>query len=123
MKKRVLVVDDDPHIIYSVKGGLEEIDPGFEITGVGCGEECIELLKTERPDLILMDIMMPDMDGWDTTVWIKENEELKGIPIIFLTAKTDSLSRRMGLLTSEDYIEKPFEALDLKNRIDAVLAK
>ncbi|MEE8358005.1 MAG: response regulator [Candidatus Hydrothermarchaeales archaeon] len=123
MKKRVLIVDDDPDIIYSVKSGLEDIDPSFVVTGAGGGEECLELLKTERPDLILMDIMMPEIDGWDTTARIKENEELKGIPIIFLTAKTDSLSKGMGMLTSEDYIVKPFDTVDLKNRIDTVLAK
>ncbi len=123
MKKRVLIVDDDPDIIYSVKAGLEDIDPGIEVSGAGDGEECLELLKTERPDLILMDIMMPEIDGWDTTARIKENEELKGIPIIFLTAKTDSLSKGMGRLTSEDYIEKPFDTVDLKNRIDDVLSK
>ncbi|MEE8357829.1 MAG: response regulator [Candidatus Hydrothermarchaeales archaeon] len=123
MKKRVLIVDDDPHIIYSVKAGLEDIDPSFEVTGVSGGEECLELLKTERPDLILMDIMMSKIDGWDTTAKIKENEELNGIPIIFLTAKTDLLSKGMGMLTSEDYIEKPFDTVDLKNRIDTVLAK
>lgn len=121
MKKNVLLVDDDPHIIFSVKAGLEDLDPSLNITGVESGRECMEYLEKHRPDLILMDIMMPEMDGWDVTALIKENQELKDIPLIFLTAKTDSISKGMGLLTSEDYIEKPFKAMDLKKRIDAVL--
>ncbi len=123
MKKNILIVDDDAHVIYSVKAGLEDIDPAFVVTGVESGEECMKYLKSNRPNLILMDIMMPEMDGWDVTARIKEKDELKDIPIIFLTAKTDSLSKGMGMLTSEDYIEKPFDALDLKRRIDAVLVE
>ena len=121
MKKKVLIVDDNPPMIFSVKAGLEDIDPSFEVAGVESGEECLAYLKTNRPDLILMDIMMPEMDGWDVTARIKENEELKDIPIIFLTAKGDSLSKGLGMLTSEDYVEKPFDSLDLKRRIDKVL--
>ena len=123
MKKRVLVVDDDHDILYSVKAVLEDMDSGFNVTGVDSGEKCLDLLRTERPDLILMDIIMPEMDGWDVIARIKENQKLRGIPIIVFSARVDFLSKAMGRLVSEDYVEKPFEALDLKNRIDAVLDK
>ncbi len=123
MEKKVLVVDDDPHILYCVKAVLEDIDPSYNVTRIGGGEECLEYLKTNRPDVILMDILMPGMDGWDVTAKIKEDEELQNIPLIFFTAKTDSVSKVLGKLISEDYIEKPFENQNLMDRIDAVISK
>jgi CheY-like chemotaxis protein len=122
MTKKVLVVDDEPTITLSVKEGLEYLDADFNVTCVKSGEECIDLLKKNQlPDLILLDIMMPGMNGWDVAAEIKKNPEWNRIPVVFLTAKTDSDSKSFGKIVSQDYVEKPFEIKDLKNRIDKLL--
>lgn len=122
-KKMILLVDDNSDLIYSVKTGLEAISKSYEVTGVESGRACLEFLKKHTPDLILLDIMMPRMDGWDVCAKIKSNKKTENIPIIFLTAKTDPISKGMGRLASADYIEKPIEIKDLKKRIDAVVSK
>jgi DNA-binding response OmpR family regulator len=71
----------------------------------------------------LLDIMMPEINGWDVYARLQENEEWKKIPVVFLTAKTDDYSKGFGKLVSEDYIEKPFELDELAIRIDEVLKK
>ena len=121
MTTKLLVVDDNPDIVFSVKASLEELGKGYVVTGTNSGKECLKMLKKQRPDLILLDIMMPEMDGWAVAAAIKSDAKLKGIPIIFLTAKTDDLSKGMGSLTAADYIEKPFDAADLDKRIQAAL--
>ena len=121
MAKRIMVVDDNPDVVFSVKNGLESISDEFFIQGVESGEKCLELLETEKPDLILLDIMMPGMSGWKTFDKIKENDSWKGIPIVFLTARTDRVAKNAGAFLGEDYIEKPFEIHDLKLRIEKAL--
>ena len=123
MVKKVLVVDDNPDVIFSVKNGLGSLDKDFKIKGVDSGRKCLEFLQTEKPDLILMDIMMPEMSGWKTFDKIKENNAWKDIPIIFLTARTDRVAKNAGGFLGEDYIEKPFEIKDLIVRINKVLKK
>lgn len=121
-EKKIMVVDDNQDLIYSVKRSLGDIAPNFSIIGAGGGKECISLLEDgEIPDLILLDIMMPDIDGWETAAQIKSNASWRSIPLIFLTARTDDLSKGMGKLTAEDYIEKPFDIYDLKKRIQKAL--
>ncbi len=121
MNKKIMVVDDNPDLIYSVKRSLCDIASGYTIMGAGGGKQCIDLLKKgEIPDLILLDIMMPDMDGWDVAAEIKSNPAWRKIPVVFLTAKTDVMSKGMGRL-AEGYIEKPFDIYDLKKKVDAVL--
>ncbi|MEK6808750.1 MAG: response regulator, partial [Nanoarchaeota archaeon] len=95
----------------------------YEVKGVENGKECLDFLSKQKPDLILLDIMMPGMDGWDVCAKIKGKKDTANIPIIFLTAKTDPISKSMGRLASKDYIEKPFELKDLKRRIDKGLEK
>jgi len=119
--KVILLVDDNPDLLYSVKKGLESISKGFEIVTVEGGKECLQSLKKMKPDLILLDIMMPGMDGWDTCAKIKSNKKTENIPIVFLTAKIDPVSKSMGRLASADYITKPFDMKDLKKRIDSVI--
>ena len=122
-KKKIMVVDDNHDVIYSVKTGLESVSSDYEIIGAQGGKECLELLKKQAPDLILLDIMMPNMDGWDVCAKIKSNKKTENIPIAFLTAKTDPISKGIGRLASSDYIEKPFNVKDLKKRIDTLLKK
>ena len=122
-KKLILVVDDNKDLIYSMKEGLASISKNYDVIGAESGRECLELLKSKSPDLILLDIMMPSMDGWDVCAKIKADKKTEKIPIVFLTAKTDPISKSMGRLASEDYIEKPFDMSDLKRRVDKVILK
>ena len=121
MSKKILIVDDNPDVIFSIKNGLESISDDYQIIGVGSGKECLQFLEKETPDLILLDIMMPDMSGWKTFDKIKEKENWRDIPIVFLTARTDPVAKNAGGFLGEDYIEKPFEITDLKERIDKIL--
>ena len=122
-KYSILVVDDNPDLVYSIEEGLKSVTDAFKITGVSGGRECLNILKTKSFDLILLDIMMPGMDGWDVCAKIKSNKKTENIPIVFLTAKTDPISKGMGKLASSDYIEKPFDIKNLKKRIDSVMKK
>jgi len=121
MAKKIMVVDDNPDVIFSVKSGLENVTDDFRIIGVESGKKCLEFLETEKPDLILLDIMMPGMSGWKTFDKIKENESWKKIPVVFLTVRTDRVAKSAGGFLGEDYVEKPFNIKDLKLRIDQVL--
>ena len=124
MKKKILVIDDNPMIIFSVKEGLENKFDAFSVDGAEGGKKCFELLeKGLIPDLILLDIMMPDMNGWDVYARLQDNEAWKKIPIIFLTAKTDDYSKGFGKLVCEKYIEKPFELDELAQSINQTLEK
>jgi CheY-like chemotaxis protein len=124
MVKKIMVVDDDPGVIYTVKHGIEGLDPDYEITAVKSGRECLDLLKNkEIPDLILLDIMMPEMSGWETYQKIKEEDDWKNIPIVFLTARTDNIAKDAGGFLGDDYIEKPFKVPELKERIDKILKR
>ncbi len=81
MVKKILIVDDDSGVNYTVKNGLEELDAEYKVDSVESGEKCLELLKNNQiPDLILLDIMMPEMSGWETYNKIKENLSWKNIP-------------------------------------------
>jgi CheY-like chemotaxis protein len=123
MKRKIMVVDDNPDILYSVRNGLETLDPDMSVMGVSSGKECLDTVKDVKPELILMDIMMPGMDGWDTVAKLKTDKSTADIPIIFLTGKGDPFSKSMGTLTSADYIVKPFHTVDLRDRILKALKK
>jgi len=122
MAKTIVVVDDEPDIILSVKYGLEDFTDEYIVLAAGSGHECFELLKKGQiPDLILLDVMMPEMNGWDVFTKLKETPEWRDISVVFLTAKTDPYSKGFGTLLANDFIEKPFEIDNLKERIDNVL--
>lgn len=124
MVKKVMIVDDDLGVIFTVKHGIEELDKDYEITTANSGEECFDLLETNKiPDLILLDIMMPDISGWEVYKKLKENELWKNIPVVFLTARIDRIAKNAGDLLAQDYIEKPFKVPELKERIDKILKK
>lgn len=124
MRKKIMVVDDNIDLLYMLKKGLERLDEGYEIIGVNSGKECLELLENnELPDLILLDIMMPEINGWDVFTEIKVKPNCREIPIIFLTAKKDDYSQGFGKLTADEYITKPFEIQELKERIDKILRR
>ena len=119
MRRKIMVVDDEPDILFTV-GQMLELS-GYEVIKAVDGKECLEKLDEQIPDLVLLDIMMPEMSGWDVAAKIKENPNWNNIPIIFLTAKGDTMSVGMGGLAAEDYIVKPFNVKDLKNRVEQVL--
>ena len=123
MSKKIMVVDDEPDILFTVGQVLESI--GYEVIKAKDGKECFDKLDNlqNKPDLVLLDIMMPEISGWDVAAKIKEKTEWKEIPIVFLTAKGDIMSVGMGNLASVDYIVKPFDIEDLKNRVDKILNK
>ena len=123
MVKKILIVDDNPDVIFSVKSGLEELAKDYTVISAENGKKCLEILKTEIPDLILLDIMMPEMSGWKTFDKIKENLNWNKIPIVFLTARTDNVAKNAGGFLGEAYIEKPFEITFLKDKIDEILKK
>jgi two-component system response regulator VicR len=120
MVKKIMIVDDNPDIILSIKSGLEVVAGDYEIIGAESGEKCLELLETETPDLILLDIMMPEMSGWETFDKLKGNASWGKIPVVFLTARTDRVAKNAGGFLGDDYIEKPFEIAELKRRIDEI---
>jgi CheY-like chemotaxis protein len=119
-----MIVDDEPDQIYTVKQILEEFSDDYEVIGAESGSECLDLLrKKETPNIILLDIMMPGMSGWETLNKIKENSEWKDIPVVFLTARTDRIAKNAGSFLGDDYIEKPFEVNDFIRRIERILEK
>jgi len=96
----------------------------YEVIPASDGAECFELLKNNvKPDVILLDIMMPKMNGWEVFDKLKENPLWKDIPIVFLTARTDNIATDAGGFLAEDFINKPVEVGELKKRIDKVLKK
>ena len=122
--KKIMIVDDNPDLLFMVKKGLERIDQEFTVISANGGKECFKFLqKGDQPDLILLDVMMPEMNGWDVFTKIKENPNWRKIPIVFLTAKTDDYSQGFGKISAEDYIGKPFEISELRERINKILRR
>jgi two-component system, OmpR family, response regulator len=118
----ILVVDDSPFIVDVFVTMLER--GGYRTVAAYGGEECLEILKTVTPDLILLDIMMEPMDGWETLEKIKENPATKEIPVLMLTAKqlTPTEAQEYGVFI-EDYILKPITHRELYDAIEHVLSR
>ena len=122
--KKIMIVDDKPDLVFSIKYGLENFSEEYKVIGAESGRECFELLKNgQMPDLILLDVMMPEMNGWDVFTKLKENPEWREIPVVFLTAKADPYSKGFGKMAATDYIEKPCDIKNLERRIDKILKK
>ena len=116
---RVLVVDDEPQIIKLISMNLER--EGFQVISAADGYEALEKVTKELPDLVILDIMMPDMDGFET---LKRIRELSSVPVIFLSVRGQEADRVHGLdLGADDYITKPFSPRELVSRIKAVLRR
>ena len=118
----ILVVDDSPFIVDVFVTMLER--GGYRTVAAYGGEECLEILKTVTPDLILLDIMMEPMDGWETLEKIKENTVTKEIPVLMLTAKqlTPTEAQEYGIFI-EDYVLKPITHRELYDAIEHVLSR
>ena len=121
---KIMVVDDDPDILFSIKNGLEIESNKYKVFSAKSGKECFDFLKNnEIPDLILLDIMMPEMSGWDVYDCVNKNPDWKNIAIIFLSARSDAVAKKAGGFLGDDYIEKPVAIEDLIKRIDQVQKK
>ncbi len=123
--KKIMLVDDEKDQIYFIKTSFENLfRKEYMIVPAESGEKCFELLqKNELPHLILLDIVMPRMNGWEVFDRLRANPSWKDIPIVFLTARTDEFAENAGVLIAEDYIKKPIEIKELKTRIDNVLKR
>ena len=119
MSKTVLVVDDEPDVRISVGQVLEM--SGYKVIQAENGLDCLKKLQHVTPDLLVLDIMMPGMSGWDVAAKLRENPSWSDIPIVFLTAKGDDMSVGMGKATSVEYITKPFDIIEFKRRIEEIL--
>jgi DNA-binding response OmpR family regulator len=114
--KKIAVIEDDADLYSLVQYNLEK--EGFSVVGAKTGKGALELCRRERPDLILLDIMLPDSDGLDICKGIRANGELAQTPVIFLTARASETDRIVGLeLGANDYIVKPFFVRELIARI------
>ncbi|MBL8217819.1 MAG: response regulator transcription factor [Bryobacterales bacterium] len=114
--KKIALIEDDADLYALLKYNLEK--EGFAMVGMQTGKGAIELCRRERPDLILLDIMLPDSDGLDICKGIRAHPELAHIPVIFLTARASETDRIVGLeLGANDYIVKPFFVRELIARI------
>ena len=119
MSKKIMIVDDEEDIRVSV-GQIFEVR-GYEVIKAVDGNDCLNKLERGIPDLVILDIMMPGMNGWDVAARIKENPKWDEIPIVFLTAKGDEMSIGMGGLGSEEYVVNPFDIIKLKERVEEIL--
>ncbi len=120
--ERILVVDDDKDIVRLVKSYLEK--SGFEVFSAFDGETALHILRREKPDLLVLDLMLPDRDGWDITRIIRTDEYLASTPIIMLTARVEDSDKIVGLeIGADDYITKPFNPREVVARVRALLRR
>jgi DNA-binding response OmpR family regulator len=121
--KRLAYIEDEAEMIDLVRLILGR--RGYTVMGANGGREGLELIRKELPDLVLLDLMMPDMDGWDVYHQIKSEELTRDIPVIVITAKALNIDKVLGLRIAkvEDYISKPFSPQELLERVDQVLSK
>src|SRR5690349_13462689 len=119
--KSILCVEDEPEMIDLIRLILGR--RGFEVKGAAGGVEGLKLIRQNPPDLVLLDLMMPDMDGWEVYQQMKADEKTKNIPVIVVTAKAQSIDKVLGLHIAkvDDYITKPFSPQDLMNSVEKVL--
>ena len=120
-KKTVVCIEDELEMIDLVKLILGR--KGFELVGAVGGREGLETVRELKPDLVLLDLMMPDMDGWEVYQQMKADEELKDIPVIVVTAKAQSIDKVLGLHIAkvDDYVTKPFGPQELLQSVNKVL--
>lgn len=120
---KVLIVEDNKDIRYTIRSVLSELDSSYEFAEAESGEKCLQKIEKETFDVVLLDIMMPGIDGLETALRIRENPKHAKMKIVYLTAKTDPMTKGVGTVSGEDFVEKPFEPEDLDKRIKAALKK
>lgn len=118
--KQILCIEDEPEMIDLIRLILGR--RGFDVIGAAGGKEGLEKALQQPPDLILLDLMMPDMDGWEVYQQLKADDKTKNIPVIVVTAKAQSIDKVLGLHIAkvDDYIAKPFSPQELLASVDKV---
>ena len=118
----ILIIEDEEHIVELIKFNLES--NGYKVSYAFNGRDGIKRVEMEKPDLVLLDLMLPEVDGIDVCNRIKNNRELKQIPIIMLTAKSSETDKIIGLeIGADDYMTKPFSIRELLTRIKVILRR
>jgi two-component system alkaline phosphatase synthesis response regulator PhoP len=116
---KVLVVDDDPGIVKLVRAYLEQV--GYEVAVAYDGKKAMQIARNDRPDLVILDLMLPEMDGWDVCRALRKESD---VPIIMLTARVEESDKLIGLeLGADDYVTKPFSPRELVARVRSVLRR
>lgn len=119
---RILVVDDDPQIVRLVRSYLEQA--GFTVTTAADGEDALHQVRTARPDLVVLDLMLPGRDGLEVTRTVRRDGALATLPILMLTARVEDIDRILGLeLGADDYVTKPFNPREIVARVKAILRR
>ncbi len=120
--KRILIVEDESSIVNVVSQALRR--HGFDVTTAGNGDDALEMLYPVLPDLVLLDLMLPGMDGWEVCRRIRSTPESKSLPIIMMTARRDERDLVQGLgLGADDYIKKPFSLVELVARVKSLIRR
>jgi len=121
--KRILCIEDEPDMIDLIRLILGR--RGFEVLGAAGGMAGLKEVREQLPDLVLLDLMMPDMDGWEVYQQMKAEDSTRNIPVIIVTAKAQSIDKVLGLHIAkvDDYIAKPFSPQDLLNSVEKVLSQ
>ena len=118
--RRILVVDDDREVVRLIRAYLEQA--GFEVLAAHDGDTAVHIIRRERPDLLLLDLMLPGKDGWEITRLVRGDATLAHIPIIMLTARVDDTDKIVGLeLGADDYVTKPYNPREVVARVRARL--
>ncbi len=122
MTSRILVVDDDKSIVKVLTAYLEQ--SGYQVLAAYDGEMALHFIRRERPDLVILDLMMPNRDGWEVTQIVRSDKTLATTPIIMLTARVEDSDKIVGLeLGADDYITKPFNAREVMARVKSLLRR
>ena len=121
--KQVVCIEDDPEMIELIRLILSR--RSVQVHGAAGGEKGLEMVREKHPDLVLLDLMMPDMDGWEVYQQMKSDESIRNIPVIVVTAKAQSIDKVLGLHIAkvDDYIAKPFSPQELLDSVEKVLGK
>jgi DNA-binding response OmpR family regulator len=121
-KQLVLVADDEPSIVRLLRATLEA--DGFAVVTADSGATAVAVLNAERPDIVVLDVMMPEMDGFETLRLIRSQSQTPSVPVIMLTARTGDIDKMQGFQSgADDYLTKPFNPNELLARIAAVLRR
>jgi len=122
MAKRILVVDDEEDLAELLSVNLTR--DGFRVETAGSGREALAALRAKRPELLILDLMLPDLSGLELCRRIRADEQLQGLPILMLTAKADEVDRIVGFeLGADDYVSKPFSPREVCLRVRALLRR
>jgi two-component system, OmpR family, response regulator VicR len=121
--KHILCIEDEPEMIDLIRLILGR--RGFKVTGAAGGKAGLQAVRDELPDLVLLDLMMPDMDGWEVYQQMKAEELTRQIPVIVVTARAQSIDKVLGIHIAkvDDYIAKPFSPQELLTSVEKVLAR